>query len=96
MLPGPDKCNMLALILAIPALILTIWTYVFAIPWPTFRIITNGQDFRFERHVVGSWYHPIYGYGATNIDQAREMTQKFTDDDKRIDAVNDQHWKTIQ
>ncbi len=93
---GPDKRITLALILAALALCLAVWTYIAAIPWPTFRIVTNGRDFRFERHVLGTWYHPIYGYGATNIDQAREMVQKFTADDKEIDAANDQNWKTIQ
>jgi hypothetical protein len=44
---GPDKRITLALILAVLALCLAVWTYIAAIPWPTFRIVTNGKDFRF-------------------------------------------------
>jgi hypothetical protein len=70
--------------------------FLFAIPQPTFRAVTNGKEFRIERRVISPWHHVICGERASTIEEARERVLKLTAEDKRIDAVNDNTWVKIQ
>jgi hypothetical protein len=48
--------------------------FLFAIPRPTFRAVTNGNEFRIERRVIGPWYHVILVGQDTEIRTPVEKT----------------------